>query len=88
MGAGGLATPFFANAASVITYAIMVVLCPVFAVSSTRWNLKWTLVIGTLGYAPWSASLYTNSKYGTQWFMLFGAVLCGISVGVICSCVS
>ncbi|KAJ5852182.1 uncharacterized protein N7529_011567 [Penicillium soppii] len=83
LGAGGLATPFFVNAANVITFAIMIVLSPVFAVIGNRWSLKWVLVIGTIGYAPYSASLYTNSVYGTQWFMLFGATTCGISAAAL-----
>ncbi|KAJ5332138.1 uncharacterized protein N7506_005921 [Penicillium brevicompactum] len=83
LGAGGLATPFFVNAANVITFAIMIVLSPIFAIAGNRWSLKWVLVVGTIGYAPYSASLYTNSVYGTQWFMLFGAATCGISAAAL-----
>ncbi|CAG8001230.1 unnamed protein product [Penicillium salamii] len=83
LGAGGLATPYFVNAANVITFAIMIVLSPIFAVMGNRWSLKWILVIGTIGYAPYSASLYTNSVYGTQWFMLLGAATCGISAAAL-----
>ncbi|KAL2840069.1 hypothetical protein BJY01DRAFT_257501 [Aspergillus pseudoustus] len=83
LGAGGLAEPFFVNAANVVTFAIMVVLSPVFAVLGNRWSLKWILTIGTIGYAPYSASLYTNSVYGTQWFMIFGAATCGISAAAL-----
>ncbi|KAH8429010.1 uncharacterized protein LDX57_006681 [Aspergillus melleus] len=83
LGAGGLATPFFVNAANVITFAIMIFMSPLFAVLSNRWSLKWVLVFGTLGYAPYSASLYTNSVYGTQWFMLFGAATCGFSAAAL-----
>ncbi|PWY87556.1 hypothetical protein BO70DRAFT_394440 [Aspergillus heteromorphus CBS 117.55] len=90
LGAGGPATPFFVNASNVITFVnasnvitfgIMVFMSPVFAVLSNRWSLKWVLVIGTLGYTPYSASLYVNSVYGTQGFMLFGAATCGVSAG-------
>ncbi|ROV91505.1 hypothetical protein VMCG_09473 [Cytospora schulzeri] len=35
-----------------------------------------------IGYAPYAAGLYMNSRYGTQWLELFGAALCGISAGV------
>jgi hypothetical protein len=35
-----------------------------------------------LGYAPYAAGLYTNNRFGTEWFVLFGAALCGISAGV------
>ena len=43
---------------------------------------KWALVVGTLGYAPYAAGLYTNSKFGTQWSLILGAVVCGLSAGV------
>lgn len=35
-----------------------------------------------LGYAPYAAGLYTNNRYGNEWFVLLGAALCGISAGV------
>jgi hypothetical protein len=35
-----------------------------------------------MGYAPYAAGLYTNNRYGVQWFTVFGAALCGISAGV------
>jgi len=35
-----------------------------------------------MGYAPFAAGLYTNNRFGTEWFVLFGAALCGISAGV------
>jgi hypothetical protein len=35
-----------------------------------------------LGYAPFAAGLYTNNRFGTEWLVLVGATLCGISAGV------
>ncbi|RSL98141.1 hypothetical protein CEP52_010483 [Fusarium oligoseptatum] len=83
MGAGGLATPYFVNAANVITYVIMIIFSPIFAVLGNRFSLKWILVIGTLGYLPYFGALYCNSVYGTQWFLLFGAVTCGFSAAAL-----
>lgn len=40
------------------------------------------LYIYSLGYAPYAAGLYMNSRYGTEWLELLGAALCGISAGV------
>lgn len=82
LGAGGLATPYFVNASNVITYVIMIVTCPLFAVAGNRFSLKWVLVAGTF-YVPYFAALYCNSVYGTQWFLLFGSVICGFSVGLL-----
>lgn len=40
------------------------------------------LTLPSLGYAPFAAGLYTNNRFGTEWLMLFGAALCGISAGI------
>ncbi|RSL62264.1 hypothetical protein CEP53_004823 [Fusarium sp. AF-6] len=83
MGAGGLATPYFVNAANVIKYVIMIIFSPIFAVLGNRFSLKWILVMGTIGYLPYFGALYCNSVYGTQWFLLFGAVTCGFSAAAL-----
>lgn len=36
----------------------------------------------SIGYAPFAAALYTNNRFGTEWFIYLGASLCGISAGV------
>lgn len=36
----------------------------------------------SIGYAPYAAGLYMNSRYGTEWLELFGSALCGVSAGV------
>ncbi|PCG95692.1 Major facilitator superfamily domain, general substrate transporter [Penicillium occitanis (nom. inval.)] len=83
LGAGGLASPTFVNAANVITYVIMIITCPLWAIAGNRWDLKWVLVAGTLGYTPYFAALYCNSVYDTQWFLILGAVTCGISAAAL-----
>lgn len=37
------------------------------------------------GYAPYAAGLYLNSVNGTQWLIILGAALCGISAGTFWS---
>lgn len=58
----------------------MIITCPLWAIAGNRWDLKWVLVAGTLGYTPYFAALYCNSVNDTQWFLILGAVTCGISV--------
>lgn len=43
------------------------------------------LTLDRIGFAPYSAGLYTNNRFGTEWLVLFGAALCGISAGVFWS---
>ncbi|QGI82107.1 hypothetical protein CEK25_008836 [Fusarium fujikuroi] len=82
LGAGGAASPKLINAANALTFCLMVVSC-YFSSTLVRYiGIKGALIFGTLGYAPYAAGLYTNNRFGTEWLVLVGAALCGISAGV------
>jgi hypothetical protein len=57
--------------------------CSIFSVVANKIGIKNVLIIGTLGYAPYSASLYMNNRYGVEWFVLFGGVTCGIAASAL-----
>lgn len=61
----------------------MVVFAPICGVIGNMIGMRWVLFFGTLGYAPYSAALYCNSVYGTQWLMIFGAATCGLSASAL-----
>ena len=82
LGAGGQEKPYLVNAANALTFCLMVLSCFFSSVIVRFIGIKWTLIVGTMGYAPYAAGLYTNNRYGTEWFVLFGAALCGLSAGV------
>lgn len=82
LGAGGEEKPYLVNGANALTFCLMVVSCFFSSVIVKKIGIKWALVFGTMGYAPYAAGLYTNNRFGTEWFVLFGAALCGISAGV------
>lgn len=63
----------------------MVFLCFVFGALSNKIGVKWVLVIGTLGYAPYSASLYVNNRYGVEWFVILGGATCGVAAAALWS---
>lgn len=84
-GAGGQQEPYLVNGANSLTFGIMVFGCPLFAILANRYGLRRVLILGTLGYAPYSASLYVNNRYGTEWFVLFGGVTCGIAASALWS---
>lgn len=58
VGAGGQQEPYLVNGANSLTFGIMVFGCSIFAVLANKFGLKNVLILGTLGYAPYSASLY------------------------------
>ncbi|KAL4948471.1 major facilitator superfamily domain-containing protein [Aspergillus filifer] len=84
-GAGGQQKPYLVNGANSLTFGIMVFGCPLFSILANRYGLRRVLILGTLGYAPYSASLYVNNRYGTEWFVLFGGVTCGIAASALWS---
>lgn len=61
----------------------MVFGCSIFSVLSNRLGVKWILMLGTLGFAPYSASLYVNNRYGTEWFVLVGGGICGVAASAL-----
>ena len=61
----------------------MVFGCSIFGVLANKIGLKWVLILGTLGYAPYSASLYVNNRYGTEWFVLVGGATCGLAASAL-----
>lgn len=82
LGGGGEERPYLVNAANALTFCLMVVSCLFGSVIVKYIGIKWTLIIGTMGYAPFAAGLYVNNRYGQEWLVLLGAALCGSSAGI------
>ncbi|KAL3419878.1 DUF895 domain membrane protein [Phlyctema vagabunda] len=81
-GAGGAQSPFLINAANALVFGLMGFLCLFGGPIANRIGLRYTLLLGAAGYPLYSAGLYTNNRYGNVWFVLVGAVACGISAGL------
>ncbi|KAI9172801.1 MFS transporter [Paramyrothecium foliicola] len=82
LGAGGAQKPYLVNTANALTFCLMVVSCWFSSALVHYVGIKWALLFGTLGYAPYAAGLYTNNRFGDEWLVILGAALCGISAGV------
>ncbi|EMD93194.1 hypothetical protein COCC4DRAFT_131455 [Bipolaris maydis ATCC 48331] len=82
LGAGGAQSPHLVNAGNALTFCLMVVSCYFSSVIVRYIGIKGALIFGTIGYAPYAAALYTNNRFGTEWFIYLGSSLCGISAGV------
>ncbi|KAJ5893242.1 Membrane protein [Penicillium taxi] len=80
-GAGGQQTPYLVMAGNAILNCCMVLTCIFGSVIANRFGLRATFVFGTTGYAIYSASLYANNRYGTEWFIYLGSAACGITAG-------
>jgi MFS family permease len=82
LGGGGEEKPYLVNASNALTFGLMVVSCFLGSVVVRFIGIKWTLIVGTMGYAPYAAGLYTNNRFGDEWLVILGAALCGISAGI------
>lgn len=82
LGAGGAQEPFLVNAANALVFGLMGFMCIFGGPLSNRIGLSYTLLLGAVRYPVYSAGLYTNNRFGNVWFVLVGAVACGISAGL------
>lgn len=82
LGGGGEEKPYLVNAANALTFGLMVVSCFLSSIVVRLIGIKWTLIVGTMGYAPYAAGLYTNNRFGDEWLVILGAALCGLSAGI------
>ncbi|KAF8891201.1 major facilitator superfamily domain-containing protein [Infundibulicybe gibba] len=83
LGAGGLATPWYANATAAAGYVFMAVLCIIGGVIVSKIGVKPALFIASSGDIVYSGSLYLNSKNGTQWFLMLGSIYSGCTDGLM-----
>ncbi|OQD66041.1 hypothetical protein PENPOL_c005G09668 [Penicillium polonicum] len=81
LGGGGLATPHVSNIASAVGYAMLAVTCFMGGAITNKIGTKWALVIGSLAFPIRGSSYYCNSKFGNQWYLIFGAALGSIGTG-------
>jgi hypothetical protein len=59
----GAQKPFLVNAANALVFGLMGFFCLFGGPIANRIGLKWTLVLGAVGYPVYSAGLYTNNRY-------------------------
>ncbi|KAH8657863.1 major facilitator superfamily domain-containing protein [Xylariales sp. PMI_506] len=82
VGAGGQQSPYLVMAGNAILFAIMTFTCLAGSMMVNRFGYRIALIFGTAGYVIYSASLYTNNRYGVVWFIYLGSAACGLSAGI------
>ncbi|KAI8317410.1 hypothetical protein K4K59_006670 [Colletotrichum sp. SAR11_240] len=79
---GGAQEPYLVNTGNALTFCLMIVSCWLTSSIVKFIGIKGALVIGTVGFAPYSAGLYLNNRYGVEWLVILGAACCGVSAGI------
>ncbi|KAJ7481250.1 major facilitator superfamily domain-containing protein [Mycena galericulata] len=83
LGAGGLATPWYANATAAAGYVFMAFMCITGGIVVSKIGVNASLLIASTGDIIYAGSLYLNSKNGTQWFLMFGSIISGCTDGLM-----
>ncbi|UPX16442.1 uncharacterized protein EKO05_0006841 [Ascochyta rabiei] len=81
VGAGGQQSPYLVMAGNSVLFTLMTFTCLSGSVLINHVGMRHTMALGTTGYALYSAALYQNNRYGTQWFIYLGSAACGITAG-------
>ncbi|EHY59864.1 Notoamide biosynthesis cluster protein O' [Exophiala dermatitidis] len=79
LGASGEESAGLSNTVNAVTFGALTVGGFFTGIICNYIGFRWTLVIGTLGYAPYAAALYTNAAFGNTWFPILGGLTCGVS---------
>ncbi|ESK94197.1 duf895 domain membrane protein [Moniliophthora roreri MCA 2997] len=85
LGAGGLATPWYANATAAAGYVFMAFFALIGGIIVSKIGPQLALLISSTGDIIYGGSLYLNSKNGTQWFLMLGSILSGATDGLMYS---
>lgn len=85
LGAGGLATPWYANATAAAGYVFMAFMCIFGGLLVSKIGMMKALLISSTGDIIYAGSLYLNSKNGTQWFLMLGSIISGMTDGLMYS---
>lgn len=82
LGGGGEESPWLVDTANALTFCLMVLTCALSGIFVKYLGIRWTLILGAAGYCPFAAALYCNNRFGSSWFVLFGAACCGLGAGI------
>ncbi|WWD00433.1 hypothetical protein V866_007346 [Kwoniella sp. B9012] len=81
LGGGGQATPYTVNAAQCASYCAVAVISLLGGPLASRMGIKLMLIVGASTFAINGSAYYVNSKYGVQWYLIFGRFLYGAGFG-------
>ncbi|CAJ2510929.1 Uu.00g065540.m01.CDS01 [Anthostomella pinea] len=81
LGGGGLATPQTNNITNAVNYACLAIVCVLGGPLVNKLGTKWALVIGAMSFPIQGSSYYCNSRFGNQWYLIFGGFVSGVGTG-------
>jgi hypothetical protein len=74
LGGGGLSSPYLANLASTLNYALSCAMTLFGGPLINKIGIKWSCLIGSIGFPLGGAGYYVRAKYKIDAFLLFARV--------------
>jgi MFS family permease len=82
LGGAGSADPYYVNAANSVIFCLQVLVCIFGSSLIANIGLKWSFVLGMVGFPIYAASIYCNVKYNNTWYIMLACVIDGVSSGI------
>ncbi|KAF4123822.1 Major Facilitator Superfamily [Geosmithia morbida] len=83
MGGGGLSKPWLANISSSLSYGMSFLVTIAGGPLINKIGIKWSCFIAAMAMPLRGSSLYVNSRYGVDWYLLFGNLIDGAASGFL-----
>lgn len=82
LGGAGAASPYYVNAANAVIFCLQVLVCVFGSYLVAKIGLKWSFVLGMVGFPIYASSVYCNIRYGNTWYIMLACVIDGVSSGI------
>lgn len=83
LGGGGLSTPFLANLANALNYAMGCLTTLFGGPLINQLGIKWSCVIAAMIFPLTGSAYYTNAKFGINSYLLASQVIGGVGSGFL-----
>ncbi|KAI4637019.1 hypothetical protein J4E93_010685 [Alternaria ventricosa] len=83
LGGGGLSTPWLANLANSLSYAMSFISTIFGGPIINRIGIKWACFIAALTMPLQGSAYYVNARYGVDWYLLASNVINGLAGGLL-----
>ncbi|KAK6905648.1 hypothetical protein I203_106478 [Kwoniella mangroviensis CBS 8507] len=83
LGGGGLSTPYLANLATALQYAMSCVMTLFGGPLINKFGIKWSCMIAAVTFPLAGCGYYVSAKFDVDWYLLFSRVLGGLTSGFL-----
>ena len=82
LGGAGSASPYYVNAANAVIFCLQLLVCIFGSSLIAKIGLKWSFVLGMIGFPIYASSVYCNIRYDNTWYIMLACVIDGVSSGI------